>query len=59
LKPFEVFLSSIEKITLNSKTPIPVAFNAEILVLEKGDYIYMYQKSLIVSEIEILFMKNK
>jgi hypothetical protein len=36
-----------------------VAFNAEILVLEKGDYIYMYQKSLIVSEIEILFMKNK
>jgi hypothetical protein len=57
LKPFEVFLSSIEKITLNSKTPIPVAFNAEILVLEKGDYIY--QKSLIISEIEILFMKNK
>jgi hypothetical protein len=44
-------------ITLNSKTPIPVAFNAEILVLEKGDYIY--QKSLIISEIEILFMKNK
>jgi hypothetical protein len=57
LKPFEVFLSSIEKITLNSKTPIPVAFNAEILVLEKGDY--TYQKSLIISEIEILFMKNK